>query len=333
MKRNFVKYLFLLVVLVTIAETVDAQRTSRRRTQARRNNNANRANAANNAVVDTIPKQKLVVVNADDKKILPSLRNDNAVERNLIKDRVPLAFEHIREDDAVYRTRVWREIDVHEKMNLAFVYDADEDNGNQQLISILLEAIKKKEVVAFSNIDDRFTTPLADADLQEQIGGKADTIEVVDVTDPKGLRTIKTVTFRSFNPDDVISYRLKEEWVFDKESSRMHVRLLGIAPVVNVRASNGDLIGQAAMFWLYYPDLRAALSKAEAYNPKNYGARMTWEEMFESGFYSSYITKSTLDNPRNARIKDYIKDPILQLLEGDAIKEKIFNYEQDLWSY
>jgi hypothetical protein len=28
-----------------------------------------------------------------------------------------------------------------------------------------------------------------------------------------------------------------------------------------------------------------------------------------------------------------IKDPLFQLLEGENIKEKIFNYEQDLWSY
>jgi hypothetical protein len=35
-------------------------------------------------------------------------------------------------------------------------------------------------------------------------------------------------------------------------------------------------------------------------------------------------------------IKNYkglTDQPILQLLEGENIKEKIFNYEQDLWSY
>ena len=57
--------------------------------------------------------------------IKPSLRNDASIERNLIKDRQPLAYEHIREDDAVYRQRVWREIDTREKMNLAFRFAAD----------------------------------------------------------------------------------------------------------------------------------------------------------------------------------------------------------------
>ena len=88
------------------------------------------------------------------------------------------------------------------------------------------------------------------------------------------------------------------------------------------------------MFWVYYPDLRPMLAKAEVYNPKNMGqSRMTWEELFESRMFSSYIVKSTIDNAGNKNIRNVYKDPILALLEGDNIKEKIFNYEQDLWSY
>jgi len=49
--------------------------------------------------------------------------------------------------------------------------------------------------------------------------------------------------------------------------------------------------------------------------------------------FSSYIVKSTLDNPGNKNIRTYVKDPILALIEGDNIKDRIFNYEQDLWSY
>ena len=61
---------------------------------------------------------------------------------------------------------------------------------------------------------------------------------------------------------------------------------------------------------------------------------MSWEELFESRMFSSRIIKSTINNPNDMFIiSSYIKDPILALLEGENIKEKIFNYEQDLWSY
>jgi len=43
-----------------------------------------------------------------------------------------------------------------------------------------------------------------------------------------------------------------------------------------------------------------------------------------------------MDNPYDRYLKDYggLRDnQILQLLEGETIKDKIFNYEQNLWSY
>ncbi|HEX4851002.1 MAG TPA: gliding motility protein GldN, partial [Puia sp.] len=136
-----------------------------------------------------------------------------------------------------------------------------------------------------------------------------------------------------FNPDMVEKYEIKEEWVFDKESSRMHVRILGIAPEKTILNADGSVRAAVPIFWVYYPDLRPMLAKYEAYNGKNYGARMSWEELFETRMFASRVIKSTIDNPGDQLIQSYVKDPILQLLEGDNVKEKIFNYEQDLWSY
>ena len=262
--------------------------------------------------------------------VIPSLRNDASIERNLIKDRQPLAYEHIREDDAVYRQRVWRELDTREKMNLPFRYSADEDNGNQRFISIILKAIREREITAFDATDDRFTTPLTPAKVMESFAGGVDTVPVYDMQGNIERYEVRT---REFDPDSIYQFRLKEEWVFDKESSRMFVRILGICPVKPQYTTSGVFVGMIPMFWVYYPDARNVLSRYEAFNGKNFGARMTWEELFENRMFSSYITKSTMDNPYDRRLKDYIKDPILRLLEGENIKDKIFNYEQDLWSY
>jgi gliding motility associated protien GldN len=286
---------------------------------------------------DTTAKH-VVVLEADIKLDTPrkSLRNDAIIERNLVKDRTPLTYEHIREDDAVYRQRVWQEIDVHEKMNLAFVYKATEDNGNQRFINILLNAIKTGQVTAFDPVDDRFTTPITFKGIAENTVAKPHTIQVPDQDkDPDGSKGLMrdTLIQEEFNPDDIERYQIKEEWVFDKESSRLHVRILGIAPEKSVRNADGSFRDVVALFWVYYPDLRPLLAKYEAYNGKNFGGRMSWEELFESRMFSARIVKSTIDNPGDNYIAGFIKDPILRLLEGDNIKEEIFNYEQDLWSY
>ena len=284
-------------------------------------------------------KAPVAILEADIKLDTPrrSLRNDAAIELNLVKDRTPLAYEHIREDDAVYRQRVWREIDVHEKMNLPFVYKANEDNGNQRFISILLNLVKGGEVTAFdATADDRFTTPMTFRQIAENMVGKPTMIQIPDfANDPDGSKGLlkDTTIVQVFNPDQVERYEIKEEWVFDKESSRMYVRILGIAPEKTILEPDGSIRAVVPIFWVYYPDLRPSLAKYEAYNGKNFGARMSWEELFESRMFASRIIKSTVDNPGDQFINNYIKDPILDLLEGDNIKDKIFNYEQDLWSY
>lgn len=262
--------------------------------------------------------------------IAPSLRTDNAIDRQLVKDRTPLPYEHIREDDAVYKQRVWREIDTREKINLPFRYAANEDNGNQRFISILFNAIQSGDVTVFSGEDDRFTTPMTKEEVAKSITGGMDTVPVVDMN---GEVTSYEARQRMVEPDSIYRFRLKEEWIFDKESSRMFVRILGIAPIMTQYTSTGIPIGDRVLFWAYYPDLRPTLAKYEVFNGKNYAGRMSWEELFESRFFSSYITKSTLDNPYDKSLKEFIKDPLFRLLEGENIKEKIFNYEQDLWSY
>ncbi len=344
MKTRFIKLSLLAAVIALAVNTVEAQAPVKRKKAKRgataKKKTTNRNGAATAVVAppaDTVkPVQEFI---ADIKLDTPrkSLRNDASIELQLVKDRTPLAYEHIREDDAVYRQRVWRELDVHEKMNLPFVYKATEDNGNQRFISILLNLIHSGDVTAFNaTIDDRFTTPMTFREIAENMVGKPKVIQIPDMmSDPDGSKglTKDTTIQEEFNPDQVERYEIKEEWVFDKESSRMYVRILGIAPEKTIYNADGSFRAVLPIFWVYYPDLRPFLAKYEAYNGKNYGARMSWEELFESRMFSSRVVKSTIDNPGDNFISAYIKDPILGLLEGDDIKEKIFNYEQDLWSY
>ena len=345
MNSRFIKVgLLALMTALMVSATVDAQtRNSKKKTTkpAAKKSNTIKNNANNNAQVAPPPKDTTpaVVLKAEIKldTIRKSLRPDDIIERGLVKDRTPLAYEHIREDDAVYRQRLWREIDVHEKMNLPFVYKADDNNGNQRFLNILLNAIKSGEITAFdAAMDDRFTTPMPLERIAEVLVGKQTTITVQDwKNDPDGSKglTKDSVVTPEYNPDKVEKFWIKEDVVFDKESSRLHVRIIGIAPLMTVRNSDGSFRDVQPIFWVYYPDLRPLLAKYEAYNGKNYGARLSWEELFESRMFASRIIKSTIDNPFDQMIQGFIKDPILRLLEGENIKEKIFNYEQDLWSY
>ncbi len=347
MKNGVIRLCLLATVIALAIGTVDAQtaprpkkkRPSTAKGKGKTVNKSKKSSKDANLVSAPKDTVKAVAVFEADIKldtIRRSLRNDAIIERNLVKDRTPLAYEHIREDDAVYRQRVWRELDVHEKMNLPFVYKAVEDNGSQMFINILLYGIKNGEITAFDPVSDRFTTPYTFKQIAEMVVGRPKVIQVPDMDkDPDGSKGLMrdTTISKDFDASAIEKYQIKEEWVFDKQTSRLHVRILGIAPEITLLNSDGSVRANVPIFWVYYPDLRPMLAKYEAYNGKNYGARMSWEELFESRMFASRIIKSTVDNPADLEIKDFIRDPILQLLEGDNVKEKIFNYEQDLWSY
>jgi gliding motility associated protien GldN len=340
MKKSFLKWSLCLAVAGLIAADADAQRQSRRRNNSGTNpsdttRNPQQQNNDNRQPSGYDPYANIPILSdsteLSDTAIKKSLRNDNAFDKSGLTARTPLPYEHLRWDDALFAEKVWRELDLREKMNQTFRYDADDDNGSQIFINMLLKSINSGEVTAFA--DDRFTTPIGSADIKQLTTGATDTTAVYDIKDINKITHYK-VTRASFDPKTVTKLRLKEEWVFDRESSRMVVRILGVAALKTEYLPNGKERGSSVMFWVYYPDLRPMLAKAEVYNPKNMGqSRMTWEELFESRMFSSYIVKSTMDNSSNKMIRGYIKDPLLALLEGDNIKEKIFNYEQDLWSY
>ena len=346
MIKHSVKFLVLFIFLSLSVTMAQAQkkpvkkRTVQKRTNTTKTTKAKtKAKITPTAQIDSVASLAVAPPQGSRNDSLPipkvkkSLRPDEAVETKDIRDRTPLAYEHIRVDDAVFRHKIWREIDTREKMNLPFRYSANENSGNQRFISIIMKAIQDSAVTVFDAIDDRFTTPLTISQVAQRISGD---VEIVDIYGPDGAKTGTKEVVREVNLDSFYKFRIKEEVIFDKESSRLFWRILGIAPLKRVITSAGIDLGESELFWIYYPDMRPIFAKYEVYNGKNFGARMSWEELFESRMFSGRIIKSTIDNPFDMPIKDQKglqENGVFQLLEGERLKEKIFNYEQDLWSY
>jgi gliding motility associated protien GldN len=257
----------------------------------------------------------------------PSLRTDGAYDK-VKRVGVAIPWAPIRENDVMWKKRIWREIDTREKMNLTFRYpgDAEEQMGGGMFIEMIFNAIKSGQITAFSTVDERFTTPLTPEDVMNMVLGTVDTLIQIDAMTGEERQVI---TRREFDPTTITKFRLKEEWVVDRNQGRMVCRIIGISPIIDkYDVNSGELRGTSPMFWLYYPDLRPILAKYEAFNPYNDAVRLTWDDIFEKRFFSSYIIKAS--NPYDRSLKDY-KEGVERLFEAEKINEEIFNKEQDLW--
>ncbi len=250
---------------------------------------------------------------------------DGVVEKRTIVERKILAYDPVREADIFWEKRVWRVLDVREKMNLPFSYP------ELPFAKLLFDSALKGEITVYSandNANGKFDKPYSLQDVADALGGTTDTVET---TDPETYQIKIKVTHNDLKPEDVKTFRMKELWYFDSEASVMKVRILGIAPVIDVLGKDGNFRGTRPLFWIYYPECREMLGKHRVYNiAGNDASPMSWENLLEARFFSSYIMKES--NVFDRFLVDYVQG-VDQLLEGDKIKNEIFNFEQDLWQY
>jgi gliding motility associated protien GldN len=245
---------------------------------------------------------------------------DDIVEKRITFEKRLLPYDHIREADIFWEKRIWRVIDVREKMNLPFAYP------ERPFFSILMDASVNEEITVYSTEDDKFTSPLT----ADEVASMGATIDTVITFDPETYEEQIQIVRNDLNPEDVKRFRLKEIWFFDEETSTMQVRILGIAPLIDVKDENGNFRYEKPMFWVYYPEAREILSRERVFNSGNDASPNTWEDLMEMRYFASYIYKES--NVLNRRLQDYLSGVDL-LLEADKIKQEIFNFEHDLWSY
>jgi hypothetical protein len=159
--------------------------------------------------------------------------------------------------------------------------------------------------------------------------------------------------------NSIFAFNVKEDWYFDKELSVFEKRIICIAPVARYTYSDqattterGDLLvynklGKAyrfdngfeeyteqweerEMFWLYFPELRNVIVNYFVYNDKNDSDRMSYDELFLLRYYSGQIYKSS--NRYDQEVQDY-RHGVDALYEAEKFKDKMRNWEHDVWNF
>ncbi len=246
---------------------------------------------------------------------------DDIVAKDLIQEKPVLPYDAVREADIFWEKRIWRVIDTREKMNQMFAFP------DRPFAQILLEAAIDGDLTVYSTEDDKFSYPLT----PEEVAAKTTSTDTITAFDPDTYEETIQVVSNDLNYEDIKRYRVKEIWFFDEESSTMQVRILGIAPLRDIfDQDTGDFLYEDPMFWVYYPNARQLLSRERVFNVNNDASPTTWEDLLETRYFSSYIWKQS--NVQDRRLQEYLTGVDL-LLEGEKIKQEIFNFEQDLWSY
>jgi gliding motility associated protien GldN len=263
-----------------------------------------------------------------DAQVLDSPRDGVFDEINL-PDKKPLPYYPVREADVVWKKRIWRIIDLRQKMNQPFYYPETRQKGMKNFMTVIMDALREGTITAYDPQDDQFLVPMTYQEIENKLT-TTDTIPIYDPNNPDIILRYE-VTQRDFDPATVDRIKLKEDWFFDKQRSIMDVRILGICPVQTLNdEQTGNFIGFVNLFWIYFPEARPVFAKALVYNRLNTAMNRTYDELFMNRLFSSYIIQE--DNVYGRPISDYATG-MDALLEAQRIKNEISDFENELWDY
>jgi gliding motility associated protien GldN len=301
--------------------------------------------------------------------------SENIIDGIYIKEHIPtkrlIPYEFVREADVIWSTRVWRTIDLREKINHPIYLPLDDFSGGvwvrhasrwslwtiirNHVLNADLKIFDPECPYAFGTFDgDQFKYPVVpkpgknfftDSLFREQafrFFGKLSAASDVALTNIDGTDSIVELpdgSFQTIYPPrdttwytskDIVQYRLKEDWFFDKERSVMDCRILGMAPVVYNQDDKGNISGLKELFWLYFPHCRFVFNNYFVYNTKNDAQWMSFDDLFWKRQFSSTIYKQ--NNVFDRKIESY-RTGLDALHESEKITEDIRTIEHDVWHF
>lgn len=149
----------------------------------------------------------------------PVLHAQNVLDGAYIREHAAtqrvVPYVHLREADVQWHRRVWRTIDLRQKMNLPLHYPLEPLNGQRSLWDVIRKAVLDDgSVTAYDPgpmlQDDAFQRVLSSAELDRMLN-PIDTVWTPSLTDPDVNEPV--VVPMPLESKDIMMYRLKEDWI------------------------------------------------------------------------------------------------------------------------
>ena len=261
----------------------------------------------------------------------------------LLNNDQPLEYGYVGDRDILFSKMIWEKVVLDERVNFPLYFPVEDNLGDDRksLYQVLRENMETG-MIPKVYADSYFTEERTLEDIEASLTMTRITDAGIDYMNENGFGEDELpeeyVIRRTIAPADINSYLIKGLWYFDKRQGELKYRILGIAPAApdvnfidnDENSANSEPI---AMFWVFFPEVRDILHEAKAFNNNNSSSPISFDHLLNSRRFHGLIYKE--ENIYGDReVKEYIADnALMQLLESERIKDKIRDFEQDMWSY
>ena len=249
-----------------------------------------------------------------------------------------IEYASITDDDVLWSKVIYEEIDLNEKLNFPLLFPLESDNNYGYKRMSLWKIIKKG--INDGKIKRVFNPRYDNFNLSEEIKIKDSIIDkFASKYDPGD-----DIAQQFAGSKDIKKYRIKGVYYFDKRSSELKYKLIGLQPL-GKDLKNPKVEEPTPYFWIWYDEIRELLSQHLVFNDRNNNNSISFDDLLVNRRFNSYIYK--YDNVYGDReIKDYIKPRveigeketdesyrIRFILESERIKKEILDFENNMWGY
>lgn len=249
------------------------------------------------------------------------------------KRAIPYAF--LRESDVVWKTAIWRQIDMNENFNQFFYYPIEQgknEQGRINLVNLIMNSAKNGDFDIYE--DDDMKVPQEWSKAYANLLGRNTKTRYGEEDEFGDQEVITDTISEDFDPATARMLKIKEYWYIDKQDSRQKVRITGLAFhfMKNILRSGQQEEVSEWSFWVPMDDMRVrqVLVNANAFDENNDVAERSYDDIFIQRYFDSYVVRES--NVYNRQISDYLtgEDAIY---ESQLIEDKIFDIENDMWEY
>ena len=263
-------------------------------------------------------------------------------QKGIVVGKKAMPYPFLRESDVVWKTTIWRCIDMNESFNqfLYFPIETEEDGNTQNrinIVNLIIKGASNGDFEVYEDDDMKVPQEWEKAYLNLSGAPYTQSVNVVDengmpIEDEDGEYVMKdTLITPNFLNTSAKKLNLKEFWYIDKQDTRQKVRIVGLSFNFERTSKSGENL-TVESFWvpMNSMNVRQVLVNANAFEENNDVAERSYDDIFIQRYFDSYVTRES--NKFNRKITDYLtgQDAIL---ESQAIEERIFDIESDMWEY
>lgn len=231
--------------------------------------------------------------------------------------------------DIPWNRIIYRSLDLKKEKNLPLYYPEESTEEQENLFRLIMKLLADGQIVVYEYLDGR---EIFNEKYQANVKETLDRFHIIyeESTSQTGRKVKYTIDPSDVPANEVLSYYIKEKWVFDQRNSGVKCEIEAICPILHRTDDFGGEAIKYPMFWVKYSDIRPYMAQqyiltSSENNVRNY----TFDDFFKLRMFEGEIYKTM--NLRNMSLMQLYPEQAAQDSARQEIEKQLKSFEKNLW--